>query len=68
MLTTREVAERMNVSPETILRRYRSGELPGFRIASNALRFDADELEVYLATLRGGPDPTRPTPIRRTER
>jgi hypothetical protein len=40
LLTPREVAEFLSASPETVLRRHRSGELPGFRIASNALRFD----------------------------
>jgi excisionase family DNA binding protein len=38
-LTARQVAELLAVSPETILRRHRSGELVGYRIATNALRF-----------------------------
>jgi len=48
LLTTRQVAERLNLSPETILRRVRAGELPAFRIASNALRFDPDAIEAFL--------------------
>jgi excisionase family DNA binding protein len=39
LLTTRDVAELLAVSPETVLRRWRSGELPGYRLASNVLRF-----------------------------
>jgi excisionase family DNA binding protein len=46
--TTRDVAEFLNVSPETVLRRYRAGELPGFRIATNALRFDPAEVRAWL--------------------
>jgi excisionase family DNA binding protein len=45
LLTTREVATMLNVSPATVLRRWRAGELPGYRLASNVLRFRADELE-----------------------
>jgi excisionase family DNA binding protein len=48
LLTTRQVAERLALSPETILRRVRAGELPAFRIASNALRFDPDAIEAFL--------------------
>ena len=48
LLTTREVADRLALSPETILRRVRAGELPAFRIASNALRFDPDAIDAYL--------------------
>jgi len=44
ILTTRQVADFLGVSPETVLRRVRVGELPAFRIATNALRFDADEV------------------------
>lgn len=59
--TTREVAEFLNVSPETVLRRYRAfqrGEahgLPGFPIGSNAIRFDPDEVRAWLSGTR----PTR---------
>jgi excisionase family DNA binding protein len=46
--TTRDVAARLNVSPETVLRRWRRGELPGYRIASNALRFDPADIDAWL--------------------
>jgi predicted site-specific integrase-resolvase len=38
-LVTRQVADFLGVSPETVLRRWRAGELPGYRLASNVLRF-----------------------------
>lgn len=56
LLTTRELAAYLGVSPETVLRRWRAGELPGFRIASNALRFDPDEVRDWLEGRRGRPN------------
>lgn len=53
-MTAREVGEWLGVSTETVLRRYRRGELPGYRIASNALRFDEAELAEWLDVRRGG--------------
>jgi excisionase family DNA binding protein len=55
LLTAREVGERLGLSTETVLRRYRRGELPGFRLASNCLRFDEDELAAWLEERRAGP-------------
>jgi excisionase family DNA binding protein len=52
-LTTRQVADRLGVNSETVLRRWRRGELPGYRLASNVLRFDEAELDAYLAALTG---------------
>jgi hypothetical protein len=40
LLTAREVGELVGLSTESVLRRWRAGEIPGFRIASNVLRFD----------------------------
>lgn len=54
LLTTRQLADYLGVSPETVLRRWRAGELPGFRIGSNALRFDPEEIAVWLEGRRGG--------------
>lgn len=48
LLTTRQVAEYLGLSPETVLRRFRAGELPGFRLATNVLRFRASEVEAWL--------------------
>lgn len=52
LLTTREVAAFLGVSPETVLRRWRAGELPGYRLASNALRFRESEIEAWLEGTR----------------
>lgn len=54
LLTTRAVAEVLGLSPETILRRFRAGELPGYRLASNVLRFRADDVDAYLEARREG--------------
>ena len=54
LLTTRQVAELLAVSPATVLRRWRAGELPGYRLGSNVLRFCADELDAWLEAHRGG--------------
>jgi excisionase family DNA binding protein len=53
LLTTRQVAEFLGVSPETVLRRWRSGELPGYRLASNVLRFRGSEIETWLQRRAG---------------
>jgi len=52
LLTTRQVALWLGVSPETVLRRWRAGELPGYRLASNVLRFRESELETWLEGVR----------------
>jgi predicted DNA-binding transcriptional regulator AlpA len=50
LLTTREVAAMLALSPETALRWHRSGKMPGGRrLACNVLRFDAGEIEAWLA-------------------
>jgi excisionase family DNA binding protein len=48
LLTTRQVAELLGLSPATVLRRWRAGELPGYRIASNVLRFNEAEVVAWL--------------------
>ncbi len=48
LLTTREVAETLAISPESVLRRIRSGELPAIRLSSKAIRIRESELEDYL--------------------
>ena len=53
LLRTRDVAELLDVSCETVLRWHRSGKLPGGRrLGSNVLRFDRGELETWLAGTR----------------
>jgi predicted DNA-binding transcriptional regulator AlpA len=55
LLTTRDVADLLGLSPEAVLRRWRAGQIPGFRLASNVLRFDEDEIVAWLDSLRSGP-------------
>ena len=52
LLTTRQVSELLAVSPATVLRLWRRGELPGYRLASNVLRFDPDEVAAWLEARR----------------
>ena len=52
LMTTRELADSLSLSPATVLRRWRAGELPGYRLASNCLRFDPDEIEHWLEARR----------------
>ena len=57
LLRTRDVAELLDVSCETVLRWHRSGKLPGGRrLGSNVLRFNRDELEAWIEGTR----PERP--------
>jgi excisionase family DNA binding protein len=48
LLTSRQVAALLAVSPETVLRRWRAGEFPGFRLAPNVLRFQREDVEAWL--------------------
>lgn len=48
LLTAREVAERVGVSTETILRWVRRGELTAIRLPSGALRFPEPMLVQWL--------------------
>jgi excisionase family DNA binding protein len=50
LLTARQVADRLGVSAETVLRWTRRGDLPGFRLPGGALRFREDELDIWLVT------------------
>ncbi len=64
LLTAREVAERLALSSETVLRWARDGRLPSLRLG-RAIRFREAELERWLeerATPRRGVQPPRRTP------
>jgi predicted DNA-binding transcriptional regulator AlpA len=61
LLTAREVAEPVGLSTESVLHRWRAGEIPGFRIASNVLRFDPVEIEAWLEKC---PEPRKVAPGR----
>ena len=51
LLTVEEVAERLRLTSETILRWAREGKIPAIRISPKVLRFDWDA--VYQALTRG---------------
>lgn len=55
LLTTQDVADLLGLSPEAVLRRWRAGEIPAFRLASNVLRFDEAEIVAWLDSRRAGP-------------
>jgi excisionase family DNA binding protein len=55
LLTTRELADLLGLSSEAVLRRWRAGQIPGFRLGSNVLRFDESEIAAWLDSLRVGP-------------
>jgi excisionase family DNA binding protein len=67
LLTARDLGEYLGLSPATVLRRWRAGEIPGFRLASNVVRFDRREVDVWLEARRNGPGvgggTTRPTTV-----
>jgi len=63
LLTTRQVADYLGFSPETVLRRYRAGDLKGIRLASNVLRFRASSVEAWLEDCRRG----APVALRRAQ-
>lgn len=52
LLTAREVGERLGLSTETVLRWVRDGKLPGLTLG-RAIRFDEDEIEVWLRAQGG---------------
>lgn len=55
LLTTRQVAEMLGLSSEAVLRRWRAGELPGFRLSTKVLRFRESEVLAWLESRRHGP-------------
>jgi excisionase family DNA binding protein len=48
LLTTREVADRLALSPETVLRWTRAGRLPAIKLGSNAIRYREEAIEAFL--------------------
>jgi excisionase family DNA binding protein len=47
LLRTREVAERYQVAPETVLRWIETRGLPAIRLTSRALRYDEEALDAW---------------------
>jgi excisionase family DNA binding protein len=70
LLTARDVAEQLGVSPETMLRWHRDGKVPGIRLPSGAIRFHPAAIEEWLsahgtgATSGNGPS-TQARPLTR---
>jgi excisionase family DNA binding protein len=67
LLTTREVGELRGLSPSTVLRRYRNGDLPGYRLSSNVLRFSQSEIHAWLRERRSRPGSATVLPLRSIE-
>jgi excisionase family DNA binding protein len=57
LLTARAVADLLDVTPATILRWTRAGELPAVRLPSGQVRYREDELNDWLS-LRATPTAT----------
>ena len=49
LLTTREVADRLGVIPETVLRWIETRGLPAIRLTSRALRYEEAALDAWIA-------------------
>jgi excisionase family DNA binding protein len=67
LLTAREVADRLGLSVETVLRWAKRGRLPAIYLSSRAIRFPEDALDTWLderATPRRGVLPTLPSAAR----
>jgi len=61
LLTARELGEYLGLSSASVLRRWRAGEIPGFALSSNVVRFDQAEIDHWLASRRRRSDtPNRP--------
>ncbi len=55
LLTTRDVAELLGLSSEAVLRRWRDGQLPGYRLSTKVLRFRESDVVGWLEARREGP-------------
>jgi excisionase family DNA binding protein len=60
LLTARHVAELLDVSPETVLRWTRRGELPAIKLPGGAVRYRESELDGWLEE-RATPTRSLPT-------
>jgi excisionase family DNA binding protein len=56
LLTAREVAGRLGVAPDTVLRWTRRGELPAVKLPGGAVRYREDELDAWLERRATGAD------------
>jgi len=49
LMTARELADMLGLSPETVLRWVRQGRLPAIRLPGGAIRFREGEVDQWLA-------------------
>jgi excisionase family DNA binding protein len=56
LLTAREVAGRLGVAPDTVLRWTRRGELAAVKLPGGAVRYREDELDAWLEQRTVGAD------------
>jgi excisionase family DNA binding protein len=56
LLTARELGEYLGLSAASVLRHWRAGEIPGFVLSTNVVRFDRAEIDNWLAARRRGTD------------
>jgi hypothetical protein len=53
LLTPRQVAEQTNYqSPVSVLRAFRRGELPGYKLNARTIRFDPADVKAWIAAAR----------------
>lgn len=55
LVTARELADYLGLSPSTVLDWFEAGRLPGFKLGGRAVRFRASEVEAWLEGQRRGP-------------
>ena len=55
LLTAPEAAEFLGIGLNTLYIWARAGRIPYFKLAHNAIRFDADELRAWVEQSRRGP-------------
>lgn len=55
LLTARELADLLGLSPATVLDWHEAGRLPSFKLPTGPVRFRASEVEAWLDECRRGP-------------
>jgi excisionase family DNA binding protein len=54
LLTVKEAARRLKVSPATVYALCESGRLPHARVSTHSIRISVIDLKAYVAECRGG--------------
>jgi excisionase family DNA binding protein len=60
LLTARQVAEMLGISPDTALDWFEQGRIPGFRLTrriGSPVRFRGSEIDAWVEHCRCGPEP-----------